>query len=86
MRALEPDSEGTFNRGWGQQVSDREVFETVQAAVGACVEPVFDPRRPGEIDHICLDATRARTALGWRPVASFEEGASATVLPPCHVD
>lgn len=79
MRAHEPDCEGTFNLGWGKQVSDLEVFETVRGATGAQVEPVFDQKRPGEIDHICLDATRARATLGWQPVIPFEEGVRRTV-------
>jgi len=79
LRALDPDCAGTFNLGWGRQVSDREVFTTVRAAVGSSIEPILDEKRPGEIDHICLDATRARTTLSWRPVVSFEEGVRRTV-------
>lgn len=79
LRALDFECEGTFNLGWGKQVSDLEVFETVRGAAGVLVEPVFDQKRPGEIDHICLDATRARTILGWRPRVEFRQGVAQTV-------
>jgi len=79
LRALEPDCEGTFNLGWGKQVSDLEVFNAVRAAVESRMEPIFDLKRPGEIDHICLDARRARAVLGWEPRIVFEEGVRRTV-------
>lgn len=79
LRALDANCQGTFNLGWGKQVSDLEVFETVRAAVGSNLEPIFDQKRPGEIDHICLDAARAEKGLGWRPGVPFAEGVRRTV-------
>jgi len=79
LLALESQPEETFNLGWGEQVSDREVFETVCAAVGTRPQPIFDEKRPGEIDHICLDATRAKTKLVWQPRIDFREGVTRTV-------
>ena len=79
LLALESQPEETFNLGWGKQVSDREVFETVCAAVGTRPQPIFDEKRPGEIDHICLDATHAKTKLGWQPRIDFREGVTRTV-------
>jgi len=70
---------GVFNLGWGREVTDLEVFHTVRAAVGASVDPVFDQKRPGEIDHICLDARRARDAFGWTPEVEFTEGVKRVV-------
>lgn len=29
--------------------------------------------RPSEVDHLCGDSTKARTALGWQPEVSFEQ-------------
>lgn len=78
LLALEPNREGTFNLGWGTQVTDLEVYNAVCAAVGSRVEPILDHKRPGEIDHISLDASRAKIILGWQPRIEFLEGVTCT--------
>lgn len=68
-----------YNVGLGREVSDRQIFELVRKAVGATLEPITASKRPGEIDRICLDASRARAELGWEPTMFLEEGIPRTV-------
>ena len=68
-----------FNLGLGREVSDRTVFELVRSAVGATVEPILVAKRPGEIDRICLDSSRAKADLGWEPTILLEDGILRTV-------
>lgn len=68
-----------YNLGWGREITDLEVFETVRKALSSRVEPVFDQKRPGEIDHITLDSSKATRVLGWRPKVIFEEGVKLSV-------
>jgi UDP-glucose 4-epimerase len=68
-----------FNLGWGKEVSDLEVFQTVSNAVGSALEPHYEEKRPGEIDHICLDATRAHEELKWMPRIEFGDGVQRVV-------
>lgn len=68
-----------YNIGLGREVSDRQIFELVRSAVGATLEPILASKRPGEIDRICLDASLAKTELGWEPAVSLEEGMARTV-------
>jgi UDP-glucose 4-epimerase len=70
---------GVYNLGAGREVSDRRIFELVRGAVGATVEPIFGSKRPGEIDRICLDASRAKADLGWEPAVALEDGIARTV-------
>ncbi len=63
-----------YNLGWGKQISDLDVFSTVRRALGSNVEPIFGLKRPGEIDHISLDSTKAQHELLWKPMFTFEEG------------
>ena len=79
LRALDYKRCGAFNLGWGKEITDREVFEVVREAVGTTVEPIFDQKRPGEIDRICLEATRVREALAWQPRVAFREGVGRVV-------
>lgn len=74
--ALEPGEKtrGVFNLGWGRQVSDFEIFDGVRRALGLNLEPNYADQRPGEIEHICLDATRAREILGWQPEVALDDG------------
>lgn len=68
-----------YNLGLGREVSDRQIFELVRSAVGATLEPSLETKRPGEIDRICLDASRAKAELGWEPTIPLEEGIARTV-------
>ncbi|GJQ22773.1 UDP-glucose 4-epimerase [Candidatus Brocadia sapporoensis] len=65
---------GIYNLGWGKQISDLEVFHTVRKALESQIEPIFSQKRPGEIDHISLDSSKAKKELNWEPKVTFEEG------------
>ena len=79
MLAIERGSGGLFNIGRGIEVSDRQVFETVRDAVGVDVEPEYAPTRPGEVEHIALDATLARDTLGWEWKVDLPDGVGRAV-------
>jgi UDP-glucose 4-epimerase len=79
VAALERGTNEIFNIGTGAETRDLEVFQTVRSLLGKEVEPKFAPRRPGEIDRICLDISKAARLLGWVPQISLAEGARATV-------
>jgi UDP-glucose 4-epimerase len=63
-----------YNLGWGREITDYEVFETVRRSLLSNIEPIFGKKRPGEIEHISLDSSKATKALGWKPKITFEEG------------
>ncbi len=78
--ALSVDSAAAvFNLGRGIEVSDLEVFESVQEAVGSSITPLFAAVRPGEVEHIALDATKAETELGWKWKVDLLEGIAEAV-------
>jgi UDP-glucose 4-epimerase len=79
MRAASGPAAVVANLGWGREVSDLEVFETIAAATGYKKPPVYAPERPGEVQRICLDATLARDTWGWRPAVTFREGIERVV-------
>jgi UDP-glucose 4-epimerase len=79
VAALQHGSNEIFNIGSGVATQDREIFERVRDLLGKSIEPRYVPRRPGEIDRICLDISKAARLLGWVPQVSLEEGARRTV-------
>lgn len=74
LRALRFKGSGVFNLGWGRQISDLDVFRAVRVAVGRKIEPIFEEKRPGEVNHICLDTSEARKRLKWKPRVKFRDG------------
>lgn len=79
LLALNYQGSAIFNLGCGKEVSDLEVFETVREAVGSSTAVAYDKKRPGEIDHICLETKLVRQALGWSPKVDFREGVKRVV-------
>lgn len=77
--ALNTPVSGVYNLGRGIEVSDLEVFEAVRTAVGSEVVPSFVPVRPGEVQRIALDASKAERELGWSWKIDFIEGVSGAV-------
>ncbi|HHT9137259.1 MAG TPA: NAD-dependent epimerase/dehydratase family protein [Candidatus Wunengus sp. YC60] len=63
-----------YNLGWGKEISDLDVFLAVRRALASDIEPIFGQKRPGEIDHISLDSSKATEYLKWKPKVGFEEG------------
>lgn len=77
--SLSSPSGGIYNLGRGIEVSDLEVFESVQEAVGSDVRPIYAEVRPGEVEHMALNATKAEEELGWRWKVDMIGGVATTV-------
>jgi UDP-glucose 4-epimerase len=77
--ALENGSGGLYNLGWGEEISDLEIYEAVRQAAGVDTEPEFASERPGEVQRVALDASLAAAELGWRPGVRLPEGIALAV-------
>lgn len=69
------DSDDIINVGSGQEVSIRELAETISDVVGYEGELVFDSTKPDGTPRKLLDNSRIE-ALGWAPEVSLREGLS----------
>ncbi len=67
------DSDDIINVGSGQEVSIRELAETISDVVGYEGELVFDSTKPDGTPRKLLDNSRIE-ALGWSPRVSLREG------------
>jgi len=79
---LAPDIEGEIiNLGCGEEVSMRNVAETILELLGNPVAPEFGalPDRPTEIWRMYSDNAKARGLLGWGPTHSLRDGLAKTV-------
>jgi UDP-glucose 4-epimerase len=79
VAALERGSNEIFNISSGVETIDMEVFQLVRGLLGKNVEPRYVAPRPGEIDKICLDISKAARLLRWVPQVPLAEGARRTV-------
>jgi GDP-L-fucose synthase len=71
------DDEEIINVGSGEDMTIRELAETVRDVVGYRGRIVFDPSKPDGTPRKLLDISRL-TALGWRKKIAFREGLEAS--------
>ncbi|HEY1367608.1 MAG TPA: NAD-dependent epimerase/dehydratase family protein [Gaiellaceae bacterium] len=68
-----------FNVAAGRPASVNELADTVARILGKPVEKVTAPPRPGDVRDSWADVGEARSALGFEPRVSLEEGLRLTV-------
>ena len=71
------DEPGTINVGSGEEVSIRELAETMAAVTGYAGAIRYDSSKPDGTPRKALDSTRMRN-LGWMPERSLREGLAST--------
>jgi len=77
--ALDQGSGEIVNLGTGIGTSVNDIFRELQRQLEFEGEPIYEAARPGEIQRIYLDATRARKVLGWTPRTTFADGLKRTI-------
>jgi nucleoside-diphosphate-sugar epimerase len=78
LAAMTPGQEhgAVYNAGSGRQTTLREVVDVARRVLGINMEPHWDsmPARLWDTTVWVADNQRIRTALGWRPRHTFEDG------------
>jgi UDP-glucose 4-epimerase len=69
---------GTYNIATGVETDVITVWRDLGEAAGKQIEPQLADLRPGELQHSCLDSSRAERELGWRAQVPIEEGLRLT--------
>ena len=78
--AARPELAGeAFNLSNETQVTVLQLVEKVLAGMNSPVTPEVLGEASHEIKHQSLDATKARTLLGWEPLFTLDEGLSRTI-------
>jgi nucleoside-diphosphate-sugar epimerase len=65
--------------GTGVATTVNELFAHCADAAGYPHAPIHGPDRAGEVRHSVVDASRARTVLGWTPWTSVADGVRQTI-------
>lgn len=79
MAARERGSQELINVGSGAELSVNELYSKLTELIPTRFEPVHAAARPGELQRIYVDPSKARDELGWAPSTDLEEGLKQTV-------
>lgn len=70
---------GAYNIGTGTGTDVNELFARLRELTDPAAEPQYGPPRPGDLRSNRLDASKARTELGWTADVDLDEGLRRTV-------
>ena len=79
VTALERGSGEMLNLGTGIGTSVNDIVRELKLILGFSEDAIYDAARPGEVQRIYLDASRAKRLLGWSPQVEFSDGLRRTV-------
>jgi UDP-glucose 4-epimerase len=79
LRAADSDVGGPINIGLGEEKSVLDIVAVLNEHAPDGFEPEHAPERPGEVQRIALDPSRAREELGWEAKVDLTEGLKRTL-------
>ena len=69
---------GIFNVGTGVETDVATLYARLAEAAGSTAQPGLADLRVGELKRSCLDASHARSTLGWAPRITVADGLAST--------
>jgi UDP-glucose 4-epimerase len=72
------DASGNFNVGTGIETSVLDLGRMISEACDRPFEPEIAPPRPGEVQRIAIDSSRAAAELGWTAGTALADGLAQT--------
>jgi UDP-glucose 4-epimerase len=79
LLAAESDAGGPFNVGLGTEVSVLDLVKALRPHAANEFDPEHARERPGEVQRIALDCSRAREELGWEASVGLADGLQRTL-------
>ncbi len=79
LRAAESAAGGAINIGRGVETSVLDIVNALARHSDNGFRPEHAPERPGEVQRIYLDTSRARAELGWQAQVDLDEGLKRTL-------
>ncbi len=79
FQATESEKSGLFNVGTAHETQLLELADSIVRVTGGVEEHDFQPPRAGDTRASCADTHAIRTALGWTPAHTLEQGLAATL-------
>lgn len=67
------------NVGSGAELSVNELYGRLKDLTGSRFDPIYAGARPGELQRIVVDPSKAAGIMGWSPTVPLDEGLKQTV-------
>jgi len=71
--------ETIFNVGTGIETSVNQLFKLISKILRVKIKPIYAPPKPGELKRSCLDISKIKKELNWKPAYNLEEGLKETI-------
>lgn len=79
LAAADSEASGPINLGTGVETNVLELARQLGALGGIDFEPELTDARPGEVQRISIDPSRAERELGWRAQTALSDGLRLTL-------
>ncbi|MEA2508753.1 MAG: UDP-glucose 4-epimerase [Actinomycetota bacterium] len=79
LACREKGSGELINVSSAQELSVNDLYHQLAELTGTRFQPVYADARPGEVQRIVVDNSKAGAVLGWSPATELEEGLRRTV-------
>lgn len=79
VAARDRGSRELINVGSGIELSVNELYTRLAELTGTRFDPIYAGARPGELQRIVVDPSKAGRVLGWSPTIPLDEGLKHTV-------
>ncbi len=68
-----------YNIGTGKETSVNEIYEILSKLIKNSPKAIYEAKRPGEVERICLNTEKAKKELSWVAKVTLEEGIKKTL-------
>ena len=79
LLALKSKQTGSFNIGTGKETSVNQLYQMMKTKTGSGSRVTYAPFRAGEQMRSCIDYTKAKKLLGWKPSFDLYSGLDLTL-------
>ncbi len=79
VAALDKGSGELINVGSGEELAVNDLYSRLAGITASRLDPVYAAARPGELQRIVVNPSKAGEVLGWAPVTPIDEGLKQTV-------
>ena len=79
LLSIEQEKSDIYNIGTGIETNINEIFKKIKELTNSNTEEIHIPAKLGEQRRSCLDNSKAKKELNWKPEYNLEEGLEKTV-------
>jgi len=79
LLAIKDNKNQIYNVGSGKEININEIFNKITKILHKKIEPVYNPSKIDEVERSCLDSTKIKKELEWKPKINIDQGLKKTI-------